>query len=220
MQQDSTFRLLGAIGGGWVGKILEFFFSLNIFVFWNSFFQHQGPVLLATLAAKLHSAGSFSMKIKTWWATLPELSSQLKFSSNFKVISSLKQNLSVDNFEARLKRLRRDRVLYRAKELRRRWNFGSTESHFIRIVENPEVREQWTPFYSLGMVTPLERPLTTGVPWDSVFFFLLHLLQPLLITLLLLVPQFLLLCTHITRETSLRPFYNAPHYHLDSKTFT
>ena len=109
-------------------------------------------------------------------------------------------------------------MLYRAKELSRRWNFGSTESHFIRIVEKPEVREQWTPFYSLGMVTPLERPLTTGVPWDSEFFFLLHLLQPLLINLVLIL-QFLPLCTHIPRETSLRPFYNAPHYHLDSKTF-
>ena len=108
-------------------------------------------------------------------------------------------------------------MLYRAKELSRRWNFGSTESHFIRIVEKPEVREQWTPFYSLGMVTPLERPVTTGVPWDSEFFFLLHLLQPLLINLVLIL-QFLLLCTHIPRETSLRPFSSAPHYHLDSKT--
>ena len=64
------------------------------------------------------------------------------------------------------------------------------------------------------MVTPLERPLTTGVPWDSAFFFLPHLLQPLLIPLLLLQ----LLCTLIPRETSLRPFSSAPHYHLDSKT--
>ena len=133
MQLDSTFRLLGAIGGGWVGKILEFFFSLNIFVFWNSFFQHQGPVLLATLAAKLHSAGSFSMKIKTWWATLPELSSQLKFSSNFKVISSLKQNLSVDNFEAGLKRLRRECYI-----VRRNW-----EKDEISGALNPILYELW-----------------------------------------------------------------------------
>ena len=83
VQQDSTFRLLGAIGGGWVGKILEFFFSSSIYFFLKTFFllQRWSPVFLATLATKLQQAGSFSMKIKTWSDGKPSQSYRANWNS-------------------------------------------------------------------------------------------------------------------------------------------